>query len=73
MIFPFSISDPLHSCCDIIKQTSLRKQQAISEPTLMKMYHSPENDCSCMFLEEDSKGKEEDPLSFLENLGEMFS
>lgn len=39
----------------------------------MKMYHSPENDCSCMFLEEDSKGKEEDPLSFLENLGEMFS
>lgn len=39
----------------------------------MKMYHSPEKDCSCMFLGEDSKGKEEDPLSFLENLGEMFS
>lgn len=61
-LFPFSIADPLRGCCDTIKQTSLRKQQAISELFLMKINCSSENDHSWMFVGQEAKRREEDPL-----------
>lgn len=61
--FPFSVSDPLYGCSDTIRQTSLRKQQAVSEPSLMKIRCSSENYHPWMFLGQEAKGREEVPLS----------
>lgn len=60
-LFPFSISDSLHGCCDTIKN-SLKTQWAIYDSFLMKTCCSSETGHSWMFLGQEAKRREDGSL-----------
>lgn len=61
-LFPFSISDSLHGCCDTIKNTSLKTQWAIYDSFFMKTPCFSETDHSWIFLGQEAKRREDDSL-----------